>query len=231
MDRPFAVDVEGVGKVYGAGSGSVAALSDVTLRVPTGQFVALVGPSGSGKSTLLNLVAGLDPPSAGRVAVMGERLIDLSEDARCDLRLRRIGIVFQAYNLFPALPVLRNVTLPLEFLSVKPRVAVERAAAILKKVGIDAEAHPRLPAELSGGEQQRVALARALVTEPELLLGDEPTGSLDSRTGQAVLDLMRRLNTERRLTIILATHSAQAASYAHRTVELLDGRVVRDGTG
>jgi putative ABC transport system ATP-binding protein len=217
------VAVEGVSKVYWSGPQAVTALREVTFNLAAGEFCALVGPSGSGKSTLLGLVAGLDVPTTGRVTILGEPLAALSEDARCDLRLHRIGIVFQAYNLLPALTVSQNVALPLEFAGVHPRVARTRVAAALTEVGIDAAAHGRLPAELSGGEQQRVALARALIVEPEILLADEPTGNLDSTTGALVLDLIHRLNIERRLTVLLATHSAQAATYAHRKVELRDG--------
>jgi putative ABC transport system ATP-binding protein len=225
-----AIAIDRASKVYGTGVSPLTALSEVTLTVACGEFVALMGPSGSGKSTLLNLVAGLDEPTAGSVTILGKRLTGLSDDVRSDLRLRKIGIVFQAYNLLPAFTVAQNVALPLEFLGARTRPALARAAAMLADVGIDTTAHRRLPAELSGGEQQRVALARALIGEPEILLADEPTGNLDSHTGEAVLDLVRQLNAMRRLTIVMATHSAQAASYAQRTVALLDGRVVRNGT-
>jgi putative ABC transport system ATP-binding protein len=228
MARPIVIALEGVSKVYGAGTQAVAALGDVTLAIASGEMVALVGPSGSGKSTLLNVVAGLDAATSGTVRFMGQHLSDMTDDARCDLRLRHIGIVFQTYNLFPTFTVVENVALPLEILGARPRTARDRAAATLEEMGIAAGAHRRLPAELSGGEQQRVALARALVTEPDVLLADEPTGSLDSGTGARVLDLVRYLNDGRRLTVLLATHSSQAAAYAHRTVELRDGRIVRD---
>jgi putative ABC transport system ATP-binding protein len=226
MSGPSAIVLEGACKTYGAGGQAVVALDGVTLEVAVGDFVTLVGPSGSGKSTLLNLIAGLDSPTEGRVTVLGHRLSQLEEDGRCDLRLRNIGIVFQAYNLLPRLSVLDNVALPLEFQGHRARAALQRAAEMLDRVGIGAATHARLPAQLSGGEQQRVALARALVAEPRILLADEPTGNLDSQSGTMVLELTRQLNAERDLTVVLATHSREAAGYGRRLIELHDGRVV-----
>jgi putative ABC transport system ATP-binding protein len=228
MEAEPLVRLEGVGKRYGTGTHAVAALTDVTLEVPAGQFLSVMGPSGSGKSTLLNLIAGLDTPTSGRVVVAGNDLARLSDDARSDLRLQQIGFVFQAFNLFPTFTVEENVTWPLELLGLGWRAARRRALAVLERVGIEGEAAGRRPAELSGGEQQRLAIARALVTDPRLLVADEPTGNLDSRTGQVILDLLRELNAEQHLTIVLVTHSAFAATYGHRTVELRDGRLVRD---
>jgi putative ABC transport system ATP-binding protein len=223
-----AIVLEHVSKSYGDGSQAITALTDITLTVPPGQFLSVMGPSGCGKSTLLNLIAGLDTPSRGQVTVAGEKLAGLSDDARSDLRLRHIGFVFQSFNLFPTFTIEENVGWPLEFLGVRWRVARERAADTLEQVGVDLAVRDRRPAELSGGEQQRVAIARALVTEPELLLADEPTGNLDSRTGTAILDLLRRLNADRDLTVMLVTHSTFAATYGHRTVELRDGCIVRE---
>ena len=220
-----AVVVEHVGKRYGDGPQAVHALTDVSLAVRAGELVAVMGPSGSGKSTLLNLIAGLDVPSAGRVIVEGSDLAALDEDARSALRLRRIGFVFQSFNLFPTFSAAENVAWPLEFQGSSWREASARAVAALGQVGLDAAACARRPAELSGGEQQRVAIARALVTRPRLLLADEPTGNLDSKTGGDILALLRTLNAEG-LTIVLVTHSAAAASAAARTIELRDGRVV-----
>jgi len=217
-----------VSKQYGAGAQAVGALNDITLHVPSGEFLSVMGPSGCGKSTLLNLIAGLDTPTGGHVVVGDQDLSQLSDDARSDLRLQHIGFVFQSFNLFPTFTVEENVGWPLEFLGVRRRVAQQRAAASLEQVGVDLAVRDRRPAELSGGEQQRVAIARALVTEPQLLLADEPTGNLDSRTGQSILDLLRRLNVDRDLTVILVTHSTFAATYGHRTVELRDGCIVRE---
>ena len=224
MKAPVAVALEDVAKTYGGGPEPVGAVRGVTFAIPEGEFVAILGPSGSGKSTLLNLIAGLDSPTSGRVLVGGRDLAFLGDNARSDLRLREIGFVFQSFNLFPTFTAEENVAWPLEFLGVGWREARRRARDMLVLVG-------RRPAQLSGGEQQRVAIARALVTEPRLLLADEPTGNLDSRTGQAILDLLRRLNAERQLTVVLVTHSGLAASQAQRTVELQDGRIVREARG
>jgi putative ABC transport system ATP-binding protein len=220
--------LDGVSKVHGRGPQAVTALRDVSLAVEPGEFVAVVGPSGSGKSTLLNLAAGLDVPTDGRVLVGGADLARLSDDARSDLRLREIGFVFQGFNLLPTFTVEENVGWPLEFLRVARREARRRAANVLEWVGVSGAARARRPAELSGGEQQRVAIARALVTEPRLLLADEPTGNLDSQTGQMILDLLRTLNRERGTTVIMVTHGALGASVADRTAELGDGRLLRE---
>lgn len=205
-----------------------AALDDVNLEVAAGEFLAVMGPSGSGKSTLLNLIAGLDAPTRGRVIVGGRDLARLSENARSDLRLQTMGFVFQSFNLFPTFSVEENVAWPLEFLGLRWREAQKRAAAALDRVGVDDKTRRRTPPELSGGEQQRVAVARALVTQPQLLLADEPTGNLDSRNGQVILELLRGLNLRERLTIVLVTHSTFAATFGSRLIELEDGRVVRD---
>ena len=226
----FAIVVEEVDKVYGRAA-RVGALRDVNLAIPVGEFVAILGPSGSGKSTLLNLIAGIDAPTAGRVVVHGRDLAFLGDDARSDLRLREIGFVFQSFNLFPTFTAEENVAWPLEFMGVRWREARRRAGDALADVGLPAAVARRCPAELSGGEQQRVAIARALVTEPRLVLADEPTGNLDSQTGQTILDLLRTLNVTRHLTVVLVTHSPIAASHAQRTIELRDGHVVREERG
>jgi putative ABC transport system ATP-binding protein len=228
MEPPHAIALIDVTKVYPSSPQGCPALSGVTLRVPSGEFLSVMGPSGSGKSTLLNLIAGLDTPTSGTVVVAGHDLAKLSDNARSDLRLRQIGVVFQAFNLFPTFTVEENVAWPVEFLHIPWRDARREAVRALSMVGVGGTASTRRPAELSGGEQQRVAIARALVTNPSLLLADEPTGNLDSRTGQAILDLLRQLNVEQKLTVVLVTHSAFAATYGHRTIELRDGRVVRD---
>jgi putative ABC transport system ATP-binding protein len=228
MPDSSAILLERVHKRYGTGPQAVEALTDVTLRVAPEEFLSIMGPSGCGKSTLLNLIAGIDTPTSGRVWVAGYDLAQLSDDARSDLRLRHIGFVFQSFNLFPTFTAEENVTWPLEFLGVHWREARKRADAALAEVGLDDSARRRRPAGLSGGEQQRVAIARALVTKPRLLVADEPTGNLDSRTGQSILDLMQMLNQEEHLSIVLVTHSPFAAGYGHRTVELSDGRILRE---
>ncbi len=223
-----AILLEHVSKRYSADTSSIAAINDVNLSVPEGQFLSIMGASGSGKSTLLNLIAGLDTPSDGRVVVRGQDLAQLSDEERSDARLHHIGFVFQSFNLFPTFTVEENVAWPLKFMGVRWRQAQQRAAMTLQQVGIEAAVRDRRPGELSGGEQQRIAIARSLVTEPKVLLADEPTGNLDSRTGQAVLDLLLTLNSERHLTVVMVTHNAFAATYGQRTVELQDGSIVRD---
>jgi putative ABC transport system ATP-binding protein len=228
MESTIALELDHVSKRYGDGARALVAIADVSLRLPAGQFLSIMGPSGSGKSTLLNLMAGLDSPSGGRVIIDGNDLVELSDDARSDLRLRHIGFVFQSFNLFPSFTVEENVAWPLKFLGVRWQAARRKAAAVLSRMEIETAARDRRPAELSGGEQQRVAIARALVTEPRFLFADEPTGNLDSRTGQAVLDLLQTLNAEQALTIVLVTHSTFAATYGHRTIEIQDGTIKRD---
>jgi putative ABC transport system ATP-binding protein len=223
-----AVVLDRVTKAYGEGASKVTAVDDVSLEIAPGEFLSIMGSSGSGKSTLLSLIAGLDTPTNGRVFVGGDDLAQMSDEARSRLRLRQIGFVFQSFNLFPSFTVEENVGWPLEFLGKTWHDARRKATEALEKVGIAAPARTRRPAELSGGEQQRVAIARALVTEPLLVLADEPTGNLDSLTGQAILDLLRDLNGDRRLTIVLVTHSAFAATYGQRTIELRDGRIVHE---
>jgi len=228
MPETPAVTLEHISKHYGDGPHAVSAVADVSLQIRAGEFVSVMGQSGCGKSTLLNLIAGLDTPDEGRVVVGGRDLARMSDDERSDLRLHHVGFVFQSFNLFPTFTVEENVAWPLEFLGLRWPQACARARAALEQVGVAGAASARRPAELSGGEQQRVAVARALVTDPGLLLADEPTGNLDSRTGQAILDLLRTLNTERDLTVVMVTHSTFAATYGHRTVELRDGHIVRE---
>jgi putative ABC transport system ATP-binding protein len=225
-----AVALEHVSKHYGSGPQSIPAVVDVTLRVQRGEFVSIMGPSGCGKSTLLNLIAGLDTPDEGRVVLAGRDLGHLSDDARSDLRLNYIGFVFQSFHLLPTFTVEENVAWPLELQGLRTRQACEHARAALHQAGISDGALGRLPAELSGGEQQRVAIARALATKPLLLLADEPTGNLDSRTGITILDLLRALNRTEGVTIMMATHSMFAGAYGHRTIEISDGQIVRELT-
>jgi len=220
--------LEGLTKTYRDGARSHTVLDAVDLTIDAGEFVSVMGPSGSGKSTMLNLIAGLDTPTSGTVRVAGHDIGRLSDDARSDLRLQQIGLVFQAFNLLPTFTAEENVLWPLEFLGLPATEIRRRTDAALAQVGLPLEVRGRRPGELSGGEQQRVAIARALVAEPQILLADEPTGNLDSQTGQIILDLLRRLNREHALTVVMVTHSAFAAATGTRTVELRDGRVTRD---
>jgi putative ABC transport system ATP-binding protein len=228
MGSEVAVALENVCKRYGDGPQAVAAVVDASISVRRGESVSIMGPSGCGKSTLLNLIAGLDTPDQGRVVVDGQDLGQLSDDACSRLRLNRIGFVFQSFHLLPSFTVEENVAWPLELQGCRGRQARTRARDALQRTGISRVALARRPAELSGGEQQRVAIARALATEPLLLLADEPTGNLDSRTGEAVLTLLRDLNTGRGLTVIMVTHDTYAAMYGDRTIELRDGRIISE---
>jgi putative ABC transport system ATP-binding protein len=218
-----AVRLEGVSKVYGRGAGAVQALRGVSIALPHGTFTAVMGPSGSGKSTLLQTAAGLDRPTGGRAWIGAVELSKLSQTRLTELRRDRVGFVFQAFNLVPSLTVEQNVTLPL-------RLAGRRAdgrlvAEVLGRMGL-ADRRRHRPAELSGGQQQRVALARALITRPEALFADEPTGALDLRTGRQVLGLFRELVDTLGQTVVMVTHDPVAASYADRVLFLADGRVV-----
>ena len=214
------VRLEKVSKVYQRGAASIAALRGVSLEVPHGQFLAVMGPSGSGKSTLLNMISGLDRPTEGDVVIEGRSTRRLSESDWTLLRRERIGLVFQFFNLLPSLTAQENVELPL-LLRGDPQPQ-ERARYSLHAVGLAHRAGHR-PGELSGGEQQRVALARALVHRPTLLLADEPTGNLDSCIGREIVQLMKGLAQENGQTVILATHSREAASAAERVLVLRDG--------
>ncbi|MGZ6988980.1 MAG: ABC transporter ATP-binding protein [Thermoanaerobaculia bacterium] len=220
------VIAEAVTKSYGGGRGAagVDALLGVSLALEPGSFTALLGPSGCGKSTLLNLLGALDRPTAGRVLVNGKDLATLSEDDRDAYRRKTAATVFQFFNLLPTMTALENVALPLLLEGVSPTDANARAARGLLDVGL-ADKERAYPYELSGGQMQRVAVARALANEPALLLADEPTGNLDSKTGEQVLALVSGLVKERGITVVMATHSAEAAAHASRILRLRDGRL------
>jgi putative ABC transport system ATP-binding protein len=218
-----AVSAAGLGKVYGEGETSVAALAGVDVTFPEGQFTAIMGPSGSGKSTLLHCLAGLDTPTSGRVMVGGADLGAMDDDQLTRLRRDHIGFVFQAFNLVPTLTALENITLPMDVAGREPDR--ELLAAIVDVVGLGDRLGHR-PAELSGGQQQRVACARALATRPRVVFADEPTGNLDSRSGAEVLGFLRRAADELGQTIIMVTHDPTAASRADRVLFLSDGRLV-----
>jgi len=223
------LEVVGLTRRYAGADGPLSVLTvldDVSFRVDAGESLAVVGPSGSGKSTLLGLIAGLDAPSAGRVAIEGRDLATLGADALAELRGRRLGFVFQSYRLLPTLSALENVRLPLDLAGTPDADAT--ALTWLERVGLAARAQ-HLPAKLSGGEQQRVALARALVAAPALIIADEPTGNLDGRTGGQMVELLFGLVAAHGATLILVTHSHELAARAGRRLSLRDGRVVTDG--
>ncbi len=226
MSTP-AVQVRGLVRSVVEGGERRVILDGVDLELKRGEFVALLGRSGSGKSTLLNLIGGLDRPDSGEIRIEGSRVDLLDETARTVLRRRRIGFVFQAFNLIPTLTVLENVLLPLDLDGGADRAGRERARELLAAVGL-VERAASFPDRLSGGEQQRVAVARALVAEPAIVLADEPTGNLDHVTGEEVLGLLQRLVPDRGATLLMVTHSNDAAARASRVVVLDDGRVVEE---
>ncbi|MCY4215211.1 MAG: ABC transporter ATP-binding protein [Gammaproteobacteria bacterium] len=221
------VDCAGVSRTYQEDAVPVQALRDVDFQFSRGEFASLSGPSGSGKSTLLNLIGGLDRADEGAIAVDGVALNRLSESELSDLRLRRIGFVFQSYNLIPVLSAQENVEFIMQLQGVARGERAEQAVECLASLGI-AELARRRPGELSGGQQQRVAIARAIVTDPVLLLADEPSANLDSGTTEELLKLLRRLNHERGISILTATHDPMVMSYAKRRVVLRDGAIVED---
>jgi putative ABC transport system ATP-binding protein len=211
-------------RTFAVGETTVEALRSINLEVDQGQFVALVGPSGSGKSTLLNLVGGLDRPTGGQLWINGVELSASKEKALTDHRRRRVGFVFQSFNLLPRLTAIENVALPLMFVGVSERERMERARQLLAQVGLSDRLDHR-PTQLSGGEQQRVAIARALVNRPAIILADEPTGNIDTATGSEIMDLLRRLNREQGVTLLLVTHDPEAAGFADRVIQLRDGQI------
>ncbi|MBX7144950.1 MAG: ABC transporter ATP-binding protein [Oligoflexia bacterium] len=216
-----------VSKLFGQGALQVRALDDLSLTVERGEFTALVGPSGSGKTTLLNLIGGLDQASSGSISVGGIRIDQLGRGDLAELRLKKMGFIFQSYNLIPVLSAQENVEFVLELQGMANRERRAKSLDILAQVGL-AGLEQRRPSELSGGQQQRVAVARAVVTEPELILADEPTANLDSATAVNLLDLMRHMNQDHGVTFIFSTHDARVMEYARRIVRLRDGRIESD---
>ncbi|MEW6546842.1 MAG: ABC transporter ATP-binding protein [Bacillota bacterium] len=217
-----------VHKTYRIGKVEVPALRGITLEVEEGEFTSVMGPSGSGKSTLLNIIGCLDHPGRGTYILGGREVNGLGDAALAAIRNRMVGFVFQSFHLLLRMTARQNVELPLVYRGVPPRERRRRAEEALAAVGLEAEASRR-PTELSGGQQQRVAIARALVGEPALLLADEPTGNLDSRTGEELMELFSRLNRERGITILQVTHDERMARYSRRVVRLQDGQIVSDG--
>ncbi|MFN2297964.1 MAG: ABC transporter ATP-binding protein [Anaerolineales bacterium] len=221
------IRVEKLSKVYGGSDNPVNALRDVDLTINTGEFVAVMGPSGSGKSTLLHLIGGLDQPTAGSIWLGDTEIGALPDGSLSRLRREKIGFIFQFFNLLPTLTARENVALPLLLNRIPRKDALERADAALQRLGLTDRADHR-PAQLSGGQQQRVGIARALVIHPVLMLGDEPTGALDTHTGAEVVELLRELSAHAEHTVVLVTHNPRVAAYADRIVYLKDGRVVDD---
>jgi putative ABC transport system ATP-binding protein len=219
------IQTENLTKIYGAGDTAVTALDHVNLSVDAGEFVAVMGPSGCGKSTLLHLIGGLDRVTEGRVLLDGHDIATLDDTHVTELRRRKVGFVFQFYNLIPVLTAIENAALPLTLDGVKPAEARERAVNWLKRIGLEDRLSNR-PDQLSGGQQQRVAIARALVAEPALILADEPTGNLDSRAGDEIAGLLKRISEEWKRAILMVTHDPRIAAYSDRIIFLKDGSIV-----
>ena len=219
------VQVEKLTKIYGSGATAVTALDHVNLTIRESEFVAIMGPSGCGKSTLLHLLGGLDKPSDGHVLIGGHNLSDLNDDKLTELRRRKIGFVFQFFNLIPVLTALENAALPVTLDGVKPVEAKAKATDWLTKFGL-ADRLASRPDQLSGGQQQRVAIARALVADPELILADEPTGNLDTRSSDEIAGLLRNVSKEYKRTVVMVTHDPRIAAYSDRIIFLKDGKVV-----
>lgn len=218
------IETKNVTKTYGMNGVSVEAVRGIDLQVQEGEFVAIVGPSGSGKSSLLHLIGAMDHPTSGEVFFRGRPLAKMSDGARTDLRARRIGFIFQTFNLLPILTAFENVEVVMRFGGLGRKERKTRTQALLETVGL-ADRARHLPNRLSGGERQRVAVARALANKPDLVLADEPTGNLDSATGTGILELLRRICDTEGQTVIMVTHDFRAASYADRVLVLRDGRI------
>jgi len=224
MEHQALIRTENLTKIYRIGSVSFPALNQVSLEIEAGEFISIVGPSGSGKSTLLNLLGALDRPSSGHVYVEGSDLFRRNENQLADFRNKKLGFIFQAHNLLMRTSVIANVALPGMIGGEHKGKRMRRARELLEKVGLG-DKLTRKPSELSGGEQQRVAVARALMNEPKIVLGDEPTGNLDSKTGAEIVALMKSINNERGTVFILVTHNPEVANETQRVIHLRDGRI------
>ncbi len=221
------IEVNNLSKVYGSGETQVTALDSINLSIEQGQFVAVMGPSGCGKSTLLHLIGGLDRPSGGSVSIEGKDISKMSDNTLTELRRRKMGFIFQFFNLIPVLDAVENAALPLILDGVKPENARSKASDWLAKNKLTERAKHR-PDELSGGQQQRVAISRAMVADPIIVLADEPTGNLDSRSGDEIASVLRKVVTDWKRTVLMVTHDPRIAAYADRIIFLKDGRIVDD---
>ena len=221
------IEIENLSKVYDGAGAATIALDDVSLTIEDGEFVAIMGPSGSGKSTLMNIIGCLDTPTSGRYILDGDDVSELDDDTLADIRNLRLGFVFQSFNLLPRATVLRNVMMPLTYSTFRKSERFDRVAAALEAAGLQEEHWDHRSNELSGGQMQRVAIARALVTDPSLVLADEPTGNLDTKTGEVILQTFERLNEDGR-TVVLITHEPYIAEHAKRVVHMQDGHILSD---
>lgn len=222
------IELRDVCKEYGSGESKVKAMCDINLKIKKAEVVAIIGPSGSGKSTMLHTLGCLDRPTRGKVIIDGVDVSKLDDDGLAKIRREKIGFIFQFFYLIPSLTALRNVELPMTFLNYNVKDKEKRAKELLKMVGLENRMDHR-PSELSGGESQRVAIARALANDPQIILADEPTGNLDSNSGKEVMEILEKLNKERKVTLILVTHDPSIARRAERIVRLRDGMIVKGG--
>jgi len=222
------IECKDIKKIYKNGDEETAALKGISFKINDGEFVAIMGPSGSGKSTLMHILGALDTPTSGEYRLDGEDVSKLTDDELADIRGRKIGFVFQSFNLLARATVLRNVALPLVYAGMTLAVRNEHAKRALKSAGLDEDRWTHLSNQLSGGQMQRVAIARALVNDPKLIMADEPTGNLDSKTGEIVLDTFQRLNEKEGRTIILITHELDVAEHANRIIHIKDGQIIED---
>ena len=222
------IKTQDVWKTYKLGELDLTVLKGVSLVINKGSFVAIMGPSGSGKSTLLHIIGGLDVPTKGKVFLQGQTISELSEDDLAEIRGKRIGFVFQQFNLLHNLTALENVTLPMVFQGVSEKERIKRAEKLLKSFGLEERLDHR-PSELSGGERQRIAIARALANDPDIIVADEPTGNLDSATGKKIMDILVDLHKNQKKTIIVVTHDPNIADYTEHTINIKDGQIIKNG--
>ncbi len=227
MEQEHIVQAKNLHKVYETGELKVHALRGVDIEIERGEMISIMGPSGCGKTTLLNCLSGIDDPTQGEVIIEGTSLADLSDNEKTEYRAKRIGFVFQAYNLFPVLTAAENVEMPLLLGGVRLREARKRALKALKHVGLE-DSETKLPSELSGGEQQRVAIARALVNDPAIVFGDELTGNLDTETSDQVMDLIHEMNRRNKQTFVIVTHDPKVGDMAHRVLKFRDGTIEKE---
>ncbi len=221
------IEMHKLSKTYTAGTVEVSALSDIDLVIDSGEFLSIMGPSGSGKSTLMNILGCLDAPTSGKYFLSGMDVSDLDRDERAEVRNKKIGFVFQGFNLLSRITACQNVELPLIYGHVSKKDRRKKAEEALSLVGL-ADRMGHLPSQLSGGQQQRVAIARALVNDPDIILADEPTGNLDTRTSREIMDIFRKLNERRRITFVLVTHDREIGSFTDRRIMIRDGRIEGD---
>lgn len=222
------IEIKDITKIYKTGDVELKALDGISFKIEDGEFVAIMGPSGSGKSTLMHIIGALDTPTSGKYFFNEKDISELSDDELADIRREKIGFVFQSFNLLPRSTVLRNVVLPLIYSGHNKETRNEKAISALKGAGLDEEHFYHLSNQLSGGQIQRVAIARALVNNPELILADEPTGNLDTKTGEVVLGTFQKLNKEQKRTIIMITHEHDVAEHAERIISIRDGKILSD---